>query len=176
MAANSEGAAQVIFQVIAPSGILMKRLSTRHAQGWPDIGMEAEVFLAPDEVCFYRLGIREDDVPAQDQGCYGFIVDKSHHPNPNPVFFVDIVDAGFGTLCQINDTPWSGAVELIPPVPRWGIRVWDIPVYYVVGTGTLETHLENLEQRHQLALDGETLSCKKAGAEAWAQVSQPAPP
>lgn len=159
-----EGDKTITFEVVEPSQPRVARKGNtdfKHHKGRPDIGMTCFYLLPPDDVCFYRVEILEEECNADDTGCYEAIPEKGHSPNQNPAPGVLNVVKDYGTLVGADDSAYSGDPGGAAPFEP-GHRVWNISVkYHVVGTQSWKYFGNLVEQRITLADDFQTLTCQK---------------
>lgn len=164
-AQGTDCSATISFQVVQPTSrkqIQQPPTNVIHTHNEPDSGMYMEIFLVPDDVCFYNVEIIEEECNATDTGVYALMTDKGHHPSTIPTQGTMTVASGLGTLLAGIDKIYSGYPGTPPPFAP-GSRTWKIPFNFrVIGT-TAWTFVQNTTQLHTLAADGQTLQCSKAG-------------
>lgn len=173
-AVGSGCTAAITFTVVEPSSVNMRRrpgTGVKHTNNRPDSGMQTEIYIFPDNVCFYNMEFLEDEINAVDTGVYALMTDKGHHPNTNFLGCSMTVVSGLGTKANAFDTCYSGYPAAAPPYAP-GSRVFNIPWKFRVGSGTAKKFAA-ARQQHTLAADGTTLSTSKAGASAACRVNDP---
>ena len=154
----------ITFTVIEPSGISQQQTAgtkVKHTKNKPDSGMKMDIYMLPDNVCFYNVESIELDANANDNGTYTGISDKSHHPSTDPTTNSMTVVAGLGTKAGAVDQAYSGYPAGRPPFTP-GTRTWSIPTNFRVGSGAWKL-ITNVTQQHTLAGDGTSLTTTKAG-------------
>ena len=110
--------AQVDFQIVAPSSVHLEREGeVAHTRGYPDVGMNAFIYIRPDNVSFYNIMTRENDSQAHATGVYSCKDGLSHNPNMDADHCTTTVVEGKGTVSETVDEIDSGYCATAPPNP-----------------------------------------------------------
>jgi len=163
-ATGSTCTATIPFNVVEPSDVAQRQTpgtNVKHTVNKPSTGMKMDIYLLPDDVCFYNVETIEEEATANDTGVYALIDDKAHHPDTTPSTNSMTVVAGLGTKCNGQDKAYSGYPLGTPPFAP-GSRIWVIPTNFRVGGGAWKL-IKPVTQQHTLASDGTTLTMSKAG-------------
>src|SRR5713101_5209824 len=138
-ATGSGCTAHLTFQVVEPSGARRKQkpgTNLKHKLNRPSIGIKTDLYVLPDDVCFYNIEYRELDVTAVTSGVYDGppLKGSGHHPNPGFLTFSMTVEPGYGTKVNSGgDQAFSGDTGTPPPFAPGSIS-FDIPyVFRVAG-------------------------------------------
>ncbi len=149
--------ASITFEVVAPSGVKMKRiavLKVAHPKGGISAGMKAEIWILPAGVSFRAVKIREEEVQATSWGYYQS--NAGHSPNPNP-WDIDRVDSE-GTKLAGGDK----CTASLDSVGDGGLK-WAIPWVYTVGDSIFDQSLPS-EVLQVAEVKKGVLTLSKAGA------------
>jgi outer membrane protein OmpA-like peptidoglycan-associated protein len=167
--------ASITFIVLEPSEARRRQrpgTNLKHTKDRPSIGIKTDLYLFPDDVCFYNVEYRELDATAVTTGVYDHapLRGAGHSPNPDPIGFTMTVVHGLGTKIDSGgDEAFSG--DPGTPVPfAPGSISFAIPYVFSVDGGT-EKQFDTVHQVHTLESDGVTLTVTKAGAKGTLQVS-----
>ncbi|MDD5295538.1 MAG: hypothetical protein PHU46_01390 [Rhodocyclaceae bacterium] len=167
--------ATIAFTIVAPGSVHMTRLhphQVEHNQTYANVGMLTNIFLAPDDVNFYRVQFLELEIACTADGVYACQNGHGHGPNPNGLGATTQVVSGKGTKMDANDHVYSGCcpTPCAPWVaPQTGREHFAIPWQWRVGAAGAWHTLTTVHQRvHCDATGG--LTASKAGAVAHAQV------
>jgi hypothetical protein len=173
-ASGSSCTCAITFDVVEPSEARRQQkpgTGIEHTKNRPDIGIATDLYLFPDDVCFYNVEYKEKDVIAVTSGVYDQrpLKGMGHHPSRNFWTFSMTVVSGLGTKVNSpGDQAYSG--DPMTPAPfAPGSISFDIPYVFRVAGGA-EKQFATVRQIHTLANDG-TLTVSKAGATATLQVS-----
>lgn len=164
-ATGSGCTATITFTVVEPSSVRMRRYpgtGVKHTVHRPDVGIRTEIYLLPDDVCFYNVSYHEVDVHAVCSGVYSPFTGLGHDPHPATLGMSMTVIAGLGTKANAMDSVYSGDPGTLPPFPP-GSEVYDIPYEFKVGAGPWK-QFATVRHDCSLATDGVTLTVTKAGA------------
>lgn len=174
-ATGSGCTASITFTVVEPSGARRKQkpgTNLKHDVDRPSIGIKTDLYVLPDDVCFYNIEYRELEATAVTSGVYDHAPLKGagHLPNPNFLPFTKTVEAGLGTKVNSDgDQAFSGDPGTDAPFAPGSVSL-DIPYVFRVAGGP-EKKFDTVQQIHTLAADGKTLTVSKAGAKGTLQVS-----
>jgi hypothetical protein len=162
--------AQKVFSVLAPSKVRMRKDVTEHTRGRPDIGMWADIFIAPDTVSFEFLDVSEQESTWTGSGVFAAAQGQGHklpggESGPFPV--MDQVEPGLGSKVSHPDHAACSPTVSPPFVP--GRMSIVIPWQYQFGANP-PVVFDQVEEVCTLAADGQTLTLSKAGAVVTATV------
>jgi hypothetical protein len=152
---------KVEFDVIAPSSVHMDVNGRRHiANGQPNAGFHAEIYIGPADVSFKNIEFLERDVGAVANGHWASFNGVGHHPGKAWGTMQDVVASGKGTKSNFMDNCLSG--ETGTGKPWKGSYSFSIPWLYRVGSGG-GTQFTTVVQTVTTGDDG-TTTISKAGA------------
>jgi hypothetical protein len=129
----------ITFTVVAPSEVHMVHGPTRHDDnGFPNAGMECEVYIGPADVNFGATTNSEDDVAAVASGYWAPFNGNGHQPSATPNGCdAGTVLAGLGTHSPGPDNVWSGFIRSVPADGDWSGRLsFDIPWRWQCGSAS----------------------------------------
>ncbi len=170
--------ASITFNIIAPTGVKMRRRDTLHRVNCVLIGMHTDIFIAPDTVNFHAIDIRELDSALAASGVFAPNAGRGHISGVVPpggpggaASATPAVRPGFGTKIDGIDTIILGFLSAPPagPAAAAGRGVWTIPWEYALHGGTFR-HFTTLHQIQTCTAAG-VLAASKAGALATANVT-----
>ncbi len=136
-AVGSGCSASISLQIVAPSEVHMRRrsgINVMHTHGRPDIGMQLDFYIAPDDVNFHRVRFHELDAPVRCTGVYAEFDNHSHDEHPHTIPMTSHVVAGRGTKADGFDDAYTGDPNVEPPFAA-GTENCRIPYQYRVGSG-----------------------------------------
>jgi hypothetical protein len=141
-AVDATGAkAEITFNVIEPSGVLMERAAGTgiwHQINIPSVGIRTSIYIQPADVSFENIEIVEDDCPGIVTGYFvGTTLDGISHGSHGAGTKVGVgpVVAGKGSKVLGQDTAQSGYCNFGLPYSN-GTFLWAIPWEFSVGTGS----------------------------------------
>jgi hypothetical protein len=173
LTATGGGCTQTIsFNIIAPTGVKMRRLDILHRQNTVSIGMHTDIFILPDTVNFHAIDVREVDAPLVASGVFAPLAGSGHIHQPpsgvgSAVSATTTWRAGFGTRIDAQDSIVLGFLRN-PPAAAVGRGEWTIPWQYALHGGTFR-RFATVHQVHTCDAAG-NLKATKAHAEAPATV------
>jgi outer membrane protein OmpA-like peptidoglycan-associated protein len=154
---------KVQFDVIAPSDVHMDAHGTRHmANGRPNAGFHADIYLLPADVSFVNVEFLELDAGAAANGHWAPFNGVSHHPGTAWGTMTATVVASKGTKSNFMDNCLSGDTGTGEPFA--GSLTFSIPWQYRVGSGS-GTRFATVVQSVVTSADG-TTTISKARASA----------
>jgi hypothetical protein len=163
--------ASIIFEVVEPSGLIMKRMpgtGKRHFKNTPSTGMITEIWLQPPDVSFKAVHIHEQEAYAVGTDAFKKYCEENqvgHNPNPND-FYIDTVDAN-GSKCRGYDrVAAQGSAAK-------GTMTWSIPWEYTVNNSFVSKRIaKSVEQVATFGANG-TVRVTKATAEVSSKLGDP---
>jgi hypothetical protein len=158
--------ATISFNIIAPTGVRMRRRDILHRLNTVTIGMHTDIFILPDTVNFHAIDIREVDVGLVATGVYASLNGRGHINNTpsgvgSPASATTTWVKDFGTKIDGIDTIILGFLAS-PPAAAVGRGEWTIPWQYALHGGTFR-RFTTVHQVHTCDAAG-NLSASKARA------------
>ena len=171
--------AMISFTIVEPTSVRMiKRFNSptrvRHTQNMPNIGMLANIFLAPTDVNFHRVEWKELEVEFAATGVYlcNRPGGNGHSPNPNPLGMTTHVQHGMGTAAAAFDNIYSGHCGAPWTAPQTGTMEYPIPWRWRVKGAAAFRVLTTVHQRFTVDAAG-LCTATKAGAIATVLATAP---
>jgi hypothetical protein len=166
------------FNIIAPTGVRMRRRDTLHRINCVLIGMHTDLFILPDTVNFHAIDVRELDSALAASGVFAPLGAIGHISGVVPpggpggaASATTTVRPEFGTKIDGIDTIFLGFYSATPtgPAAAVGRGSWTIPWQYALHGGTFR-RFETLHQVQTCNAAG-ALAASKARALASANVT-----
>jgi hypothetical protein len=126
----------ITFDVIAPSGSEYYRTGgIAHDYSFADIGIESNIFLAPDTVSFQFLTWEEVQSYASTNlnGSWGCLEGKPHNPGPAVAVGTDVI--GQGSKVNTTDRAYTGSCSGVSQFLNSTLS-WEIPTQYELTSGS----------------------------------------
>ena len=163
----------IAFEVVAPTAVHMfKRFTSptrvEHTQTFPDVGMFANIFLAPVDVNFHRVQFLELEIGCTASGVHACNNNSGHFPNADGLGATTHVQGSMGTFMDAFDHIYSGHCGVAWAAPQTGAMHWPIPWRWRVGGSGAWHVLTTVHQRISVEASGQ-LTATKAGAIVRAQ-------
>jgi hypothetical protein len=168
--------AALTFRVVEPSAVHLARSpgsGVWHKHGIASIGIEADAFIAPDNVSFTNIEVAEADAVGVVSGYFeGTPLDGVHHSGHGAGNWVRVGSAvaGRGSRLDGQDTAQSGRCSFKAPFTA-GTFDWAIPWLFRVGGGAGKA-FATVHERFTVDVTGR-MTVTKADANGAAELNDP---
>jgi len=136
--------------IIEPSGMLMENktaVAFHCATNWMSISYQANVYMQPDTVNFYRINYFEGASAMYATGCYSYNnTGTPIHDQNGPHPMSEYVIAGKGTLCAEPDN-LTCAVDIMGPTDE-GDRYWELDWSFTCDNMVAPKAIETIRQNN----------------------------